>query len=86
MSYRPELAFRARANYFVRMGNPQAAANDFKSAREANPRDADAWLGEARSLQQLSQIELAKIAINEYLKLKPQSSEARELKEALAKA
>ena len=85
VSYRPELAFRARANYFDRMGNPQAAANDFKSAREANPRDADAWLGEARSLQQLSQIELGKIAINEYLKLKPQSSEAKELKEALSK-
>ena len=68
----------------LRRDDFHSALNDFKLAREANPRYARAWLAEAKTALRLDQRDQAKVSINEYLKLMPRSNEALTLKEELS--
>jgi predicted Zn-dependent protease len=59
------------------------ALADYRLAREGNPRYSTAWLGEAQAAMELKDNSSALSAINEYLKLKPQSEKALEMKKTL---
>jgi Flp pilus assembly protein TadD len=69
----------------LRQDDLGSAIKDFRFARELNPRYAKSWLFEAQTLDKLGDFEGATSAINEYLKLRPQSEEAQVLKERLSK-
>ena len=73
-----------RAKYFMVEGDLELALADYRLARESNPRYSTAWLGEAQAAMELKDNSSALIAINEYLKLKPQSEKAIEMKKVLS--
>ena len=83
-SYRPERMLVKRAEYFMVEGNLELALADYRLARESNPRYSTAWLGEAQAAMELKDNSSALVAINEYLKLKPQSEKAIEMKKVLS--
>ena len=68
----------------LRRDDFHSALNDFKLAREVNPRYARSWLDEAKTALRLDKLDQAKVSINEYLKLMPRSNEALTLKEELS--
>ena len=68
----------------LRCDDFHSALNDFKLAREVNPRYACSWLAEAKTALRLDQRDQAKVSINEDLKLMARSNEALTLKEELS--
>lgn len=85
VTYRRERVLHKRGEFFLRQDDLGSAIKDFRFARELNPRYAKSWLFEAQTLDKLGDFEGATSAINEYLKLRPQSEEAQVLKERLSK-
>jgi len=85
VTYRRERALHKRGQFFWRQSDFRSALNDFKRAREVNPRYARSWLAEAKTTLRLDERDQARVAINEYLKLMPRSNEAQALKETLTK-
>ena len=84
VTYRRERVLHQRGQFFLRRDDFHSALNDFKLAREANPRYARSWLAEAKTALRLDKLDQAKVSINEYLKLMPRSNEALTLKEELS--
>jgi|TARA_Y100000294_G_scaffold173972_1_gene191114 tetratricopeptide (TPR) repeat protein len=85
VTYRRERVLHKRGEFLARQSDYNSALADFRLARELNPRYARSWLAEAQTLNKLGDSEGAYSAINEYLKLRPQSEEAQALKESLPK-
>jgi len=84
VTYRRERVLHQRGQFFLRRDDFRSALNDFKLAREVNPRYARSWLAEAKTALRLDQRDQAKVSIDEYLKLMPRSNEALTLKKELS--
>ena len=82
----PERSLLKRGQYFYRHKGYDLALADFQNARNANGRFHEAWLGEAKTAWKLGNSSEAKLALNEYLKLQPQSAEGLQLKILLKKS
>ena len=84
VTYRRERMLHQRGEFFLRQDDLRSALNDFKLAREVNPRYARSWLAEAKTALRLDEQDQARVSINEYLKLMPRSDEALAIKEELS--
>ena len=69
--YRRERFYIKRANVHLTIGDTPNALADFVLAREDNPENAEAWLGEFNAALALNDKAVAKMALDEFTKLRP---------------
>ena len=69
--YRRERFYVKRAEVYLETGNIQQALADFVLAREDNPENANAWLGEFETALELGDKDVARAALDEFTKLRP---------------
>ncbi len=69
--YRRERFYIKRANVYLETGDTEMALADFVLAREDNPENAAAWLGEFEAALALGDKVVAGAALDEFTKLRP---------------
>lgn len=81
--YRRERFYVKRANVYLAIGDTQTALADFTLAREDNPENAAAWLGEFEAALALNDKVVAKTALDEFTKLRPNDQRIESLRAQL---
>ena len=64
-------------------GEPELALNDYISAREDNPENAVAWLGEFEAALALDNRQVAGVALDEFVKLRPNDERIKTMRDKL---
>lgn len=81
--YRRERFYVKRAKVHLKTGNIQQALADFVLAREDNPENANAWLGEFEAALSLDNKDVARAALIEFTKLRPNDERLASLRNRL---
>ncbi len=81
--YRRERFYVKRAAVHMTTGKPKLALNDYISAREDNPENAVAWLGEFEAALALDNRQVAGVALDEFVKLRPNDERIKTMRDKL---
>ena len=81
--YRRERFYIKRANLKFKLELFDAAYEDYVLARDDNPNNAEAWLGEFQALIKRNDKSKAEMALKEYIKLKPSDDKIQSYKNLL---
>ncbi len=81
--YRRERFYVKRATVHMTRGEPNLALNDYILAREDNPENAVAWLGEFEAALALDKRQVARVALDEFVKLRPNDERIKTMRDKL---
>jgi tetratricopeptide (TPR) repeat protein len=81
--YRRERFYVKRANVYLQTGDIRKALADFVLAREDNPENAAAWLGEFEAALAVDDRDVARAALDEFTKLRPNDKRIASLRDRL---
>ena len=85
-TYKPERFWVKKGNILDGLGKTGDAVECYRKARTLDPKRAEAWYGEARSLKKLGRLDEAKAAAGSYLGLVPTDTKFKaEFKDVIAK-
>lgn len=84
VKYRPERVYKLRGQFLEGRGRLDEALADYRTARQAEPRDFESWLAEASLLVRQKRWDEAQVAVNAAIHLRPQDAAALELRRRLA--
>ena len=81
--YRRERFYVKRAAVHMTTGESKLALNDYIAAREDNPENAVAWLGEFEAALALDNRQVAGVALDEFVKLRPNDERIKTMRDKL---